>query len=103
MSPDTTIILRPPEQLVIETRLTGGYQTIDITRNGLRISDPEMIMEPQFIVDFGEIYLVTSTTASDLGVYDVEPRALGGQTFLGDVRFFVVEPGTLSQFFSNIL
>ena len=88
----TTIIIRPPERLVIETSATGGYQINEFKRNGLIISDS------QYFFGFGETYLVGSTTAHDLGVYTVSLRPLPGQSFRSDdIQFLVVEPGSHSR------
>ena len=69
------IVLDPPEKLVIETRASGGYQQFDWQRNGnvftLTQGQPFTVALQEF-PNFFEIFVRESTTANDLGVYEVE-------------------------------
>ncbi len=84
----STIILRPPEKLVLEVRATGGFSFIPWTRNGALVSIPITRF-----ADFGETYVTGETTVSDLGLYEVRLALLSGQGGPSQVEFFVVEPG----------
>ena len=87
MSP-STVILRPPEKLVLQIRATGRYNFIEWSVNG---GQPVFI--PERFADFGEVYIRDNTTASDLGLYEVDLALLSGQTSPDEVEFFVIEPG----------
>ena len=69
------IVLDPPKKLVIETRASGGYQQLDWQRNGsvftLAQGRPFTVALQEF-PNFFEIFVRDSTTANDLGVYEVE-------------------------------
>ena len=109
VSPET-IILRPPEKLVIEVEATGRYEFISWSRNGNQFSE---MMTSQFFVSFPNIFPILSelanyfeifvrepTTESDFGVYEVEldPLDPNTQTFAangGQVEFAVIQAGEL--------
>ena len=84
----STIILRPPEKLVLEVRATGGFRFIEWGRNGAPVSIPLTRF-----AHFGETYVTGETTVSDLGLYEVGLAPLSGQAAPSQVEFFVVEPG----------
>ena len=87
----TTIILRPPEKLVIEVRTTGGSRFVGWSRNGRPLP-----FLPETFVDFGEIYVKDNTSMSDLGEYRVSYVLDSGQAFStaqARIQFFVIEPG----------
>ena len=97
----TTIILRPPEKLVIELRTTGGYFFVEWSRNGNQLALPV-----ESFVDFGEIYVKDHTSMSDLGEYRATYALASGQQFsTSEIRvvFFVIAPGTAAfQHFQHI-
>ena len=69
------IVLDPPEKLVIETRVSGGYRQFDWTKNGypftLAQGQPFTVALQEFS-NFFEIFVRDSTTVNDLGVYWVD-------------------------------
>ena len=107
ISPET-IILRPPEKLVIEVEATGRYESISWTRNGNLFSE---MMTCQFFVRFPfvsptsselanyfEIFVREPTTESDFGVYEVQLDILDPNnqiTIPGEVDFAVIQAGEL--------
>ena len=96
VSPVTTIVLHPPEQLVLEIRVTGGYKFSVWFRNG---EGPDS----KSFFDFGdEIYLVEETNSHDLGVYEVQLGVFPDQVAPAAVKFHVVEQG-ISAFLSVFL
>ena len=69
------IVLDPPEKLVLETRASGGYRQFDWTKNGLAFTTAQgqpFTVTLQEFPNFFEIFVRESTTADDLGVYEVE-------------------------------
>ena len=76
------IVLDPPEKLVIETRASGGYRQFDWTKNGneftLAQGQPFTVTIQEF-QNFFEIFVRDSTTANDLGVYEVDLITNTGQ------------------------
>ena len=69
------IVLDPPEKLVIETRASGGYRQFDWTKNNnpftLALGQPFTVTLQEF-PNFFEIFVRDTTTANDLGVYEVD-------------------------------
>ena len=74
ISPEVTV-LDPPEKLVFETRASGGYREIYWEKNGnpftLAQGQPFTVTLQEFS-NFFEIFVRDNTTASDLGVYEVD-------------------------------
>ena len=66
------IVLDPPEKLVIETRASGGYRQLDWQRNGIPFGTSSFLVTLQEFPNFFEIFVRAPTSASDLGVYEVE-------------------------------
>lgn len=83
----STIILLPPEKLVIEVKTTGGYLSLGWSVNGDRLTTN--------IVHFGEIYFAENTSEADLGLYQLIYTPLTGQLVRSDesVQFAVIRPG----------
>ncbi len=92
MSPSTTI-LRVPEKLVLEVRVTGRYDFIDWVRNGNLQGTGNFNPTIQQLPHFNEIYVKQTTDAADLGVYEVDFVSLSGLTPPPRVEFAVVAPG----------
>ena len=69
------IVLDPPEKLVLETRVSGGYRQLDWNKNGnaftLVQGQPFTITLQEFS-NFFEIFVREPTTVNDLGVYEVD-------------------------------
>lgn len=65
----SVVFLTPPEKLVLEIRTSGPFHYIEWTRNGIRAGQPGF--SPVILVQFGEVFVDTSTTAESLGQYDV--------------------------------
>ena len=85
------IVLDPPEKLVIETRASGGYRQFDWQRNGnpftLAQGQPFTATLQEF-PNFFEIFVRDTTTANDLGVYEVD-LVLNAGSQVPDVDFTV--------------
>ena len=107
VSPEV-IILRPPEKLVIEVRVSGDYEVLlwNISYYGQAI--PEL-MEPQELPNFYETFVRDNTTIEDEGIYTVTPQFKFGTANLytlipsGGVDFAVIPPGRLQLKQTNIL
>ncbi len=83
----TTIILRPPEALVLQVRTSGRYLSIQWVVNGVIPTTPERF------VHFNEVYIRGTTTVSDLGLYEVSLALNSGQQAPDEVEFLVIESG----------
>ena len=99
VSPEV-IILRPPEKLVIEVKVSGDYGVL-FWRKGT-ISQPiPGLMEPQELSNFYEIFVRDNTTDEDVGIYRVTLSLKSGTLRLytlipsGGVDFAVIPPGKL--------
>ncbi len=90
MSPSTTI-LRVPEKLVLEVRATGRYDFFDWFRNGDIQGTGDFNPTVQQLPHFNEIYVKQTTSATDLGVYEVDSLSFSGLS--PRVEFAVVAPG----------
>ena len=88
MSP-LVIFLRLPETLVLEVRTTGRFFSQQWSRNG------STLVAPQQFLDFGDVYITTSTTTADLGTYELSliTASGSGQTSPDTIIFNVIEPG----------
>ena len=88
------IVLEPSENLVLETRASGGYREFEWNRNG----NPFMVGSGRFPVsledfsNFFEIYVRDNTTVNDLGVYQAELVLGTGQTGQAPEVDFTVTP-----------
>ncbi len=96
--PPTTVILRPPEPLVLQVRASGRYFNIEWSVNGVFITTPVTRF-----VHFREVYIRDTTSMSDLGLYEVGLAETGGQAVPDEVEFFVIEPGNVMSQHSSTL
>ena len=99
----STIILSPPEKLVLEVRATGRYNFIVWLRNGNRALPDSSAAFPVSNTDnfahFSEIYVNNMTTMDDLGRYAVQvPVAPGLSASDGadEIEFIVIAPGKMT-------
>ncbi len=94
MSPSTTI-LRIPEKLVLEVRVTGRYDFIEWFRNGdiQGVQGGSFNPTVQQLPHYNEIYVQQTTSATDLGVYEVTLSSFSGLTPPPRIEFAVVAPG----------
>ena len=98
VSPEV-IILRPPEKLVIEVRVSGDYEVVFWRKGTINDFIPGQ-MRPQEFPNYHETFVRDNTTADDEGFYIVQPQLKSGTTqthFLtptGGVDFGVIAPGT---------
>ena len=93
----STIILSPPEKLVLEVRTTGQYNFIVWTRNGI-IAIPDStaafpVSNTENFAHFSEIYVNDMTTMDDLGVYEVQLPGAPGISAADQIGFIVIAPG----------
>ena len=99
VSPEV-IILRPPEKLVIEVRVSGDYEVLFWNKGATDQTIPGLI-EPQELPNFYEMFVRDSTTDEDVGIYLVTPLFKTGTAGLytlipaGGVDFAVTPPGKL--------
>ena len=97
ISPEV-IILRPPEKLVIEVRVTGDYEMLSWNKQGTIYQTIPGLKEPQELLNFHEIFTRDNTTAEDLGIYLVTPQFKNGTEGLYNlvpsesVNFAVIPP-----------
>ena len=92
VSPEV-IVLNPPENLVIETKSSGGYQWIDWVRNGNPVNSGGFSAVLEEFSNFFEIFVREPTTIDDLGVYEPDLQIAVGQSQIPDVQFFVTRYG----------
>ena len=92
------IILRPPEKLVIEVRVSGEYEVL-FWRKGTSSTFIPGQMRPQEFPNYFETFVRDNTTAEDEGFYFVQPQFKSGtmQTHTiiptGGIDFGVIAPG----------
>ena len=67
------IILRPPEKLVIEVRVSGDYEVLFWNKGTANQAIPGL-MEPQELPNFYETFVRDNTTDEDVGIYRVTPQ-----------------------------
>ena len=97
VSPEV-IILRPPEKLVIEVRVSGDYEVLFWRKGTISMFIPGLI-RPQEFPDYFETFVRDNTTADDEGFYIVHPQFKSGTTQThtiiptGGVDFGVIAPG----------
>ena len=94
----STIILSPPEKLVLEVRATGQYNFISWNRNGNPdITDPTAafpVSNTDNFAHFSEIYVNDMTTMDDLGRYEVQlPGGASSISAADEIEFTVIAPG----------
>ncbi len=93
------IILRPPEKLIIEVRVSGEYEVL-FWFKGTTSSFIPGLMIPQELPNYFETFVRDNTTAGDEGFYIIQPQLKPGtsQTHVitptGGVDFGVIAPGT---------
>ncbi len=98
VSPEV-IILRPPEKLVIEVRVSGEYEVMFWYKGTASTFIPGL-MRPQEFPNYFETFVRDNTTAEDEGFYIVQPQLKSGTpqthtiTPTGGVDFGVIAPGT---------
>ena len=85
------IILRPPEKLVIEVRISGEYEVHFWRRNEnlFGTTGNFQVMLPDEFPNFFEIFVRDNTTDDDLGIYQVQPALTSANS-----QTHVVIPGT---------
>ncbi len=98
VSPEV-IILRPPEKLVIEVRVSGEYEVLFWYKGTSHTFIPGQ-MRPQGFPNYFETFVRDNTTADDEGFYIVRPQFKPGTTQshvlipTDGVDFGVIAPGT---------
>ncbi len=94
------IILRSPEKLVIEVRVSGEYELLFWRKGTMSTFIPGGIL-PQEFPNYFETFVRDNTTAGDEGFYLVQPQFKFGtsQTHVitptGGIDFGVIAPGTV--------
>ena len=94
VSPEV-IILRPPEKLVIEVRVSGEYQVLFWWKDVQGQAIPQLI-RPDELPNFYEMFVRDNTTAEDFGIYIVQSHFTSGTHTLipsGGIDFAVTSPG----------
>ena len=93
----STIILSPPEKLVLEVRATGQYNFIVWSRNGnLAGSSDFPVSNTDNFAHFSEIYVNDMTTMDDLGRYEIDsPGGASGISAADEIEFTVLAPGKI--------
>ena len=97
VSPEV-IILRPPEKLVIEVRVSGEYKVLFWYKGEFGNFIPGQ-MRPQEFPNYFETFVRDNTTAGNEGFYIVQAQFKSGttQTHIitptGGVDFGVIAPG----------
>ena len=92
------IILRPPEKLVIEVRVSGEYEVLFWRKGTISDFIPGQ-MRPQEFPNYFETFVRDNTTAEDEGFYIVLAQFKSGTTQshtitpTGGVDFGVIAPG----------
>ena len=90
----STIILSPPEKLVLEVRATGQYNFIVWNRNGNPASSSDFpVSNTDNFAHFSEIYVNDMTTMDDVGLYDVQLPGAPGISAADTIEFMVIAPG----------
>ncbi len=93
------IIIRPPEKLVIEVRVSREYEVLFWYKGTSHTFIPGQ-MCPQEFPNYFETFLRDNTTADNEGFYIVQPQLKSGtsQTHIitpsGGVDFGLIAPGT---------
>ncbi len=85
--------LRIPDKLVLELRTSGRYDAIIWARNGVIQGTGNFLPSSQQLPHFGEIYVLPTTTTTDLGLYEMELLVPSGLTRPPRLRFAVIEEG----------
>ena len=86
----STIILSPPDKLVLEVRATGQYNAILWFRNG------NLAGSSDNFAHFSEIYVNNMTTMDDLGRYEIQlPGGAQAISAAHEIEFTVIAPGKI--------
>ncbi len=107
VSPEV-IILRPPEKLIIEVRVSGDYEVLFWRKETINGFIPGQ-MRPQEFPNYFETFVRGNTTADDEEFYIVQPQFKSGtsQTHVltptGGVDFGVIAPGIRTDIVMNQL
>ena len=94
------IILRPPEKLVIEVRVSGEYSVLFWYKGASGSFIPNGMLPQQF-PNFHEIFVRDNTTVDDEGLYIVIPQLKSGTSLThtiiptGGVEFAVIAPSNV--------
>lgn len=94
----TTIVLNPPEKLVLEVRATGRYRSLSWSRNGIIEGNAGFRVSNENFAHFGEVYVKDNTNMADLGLYEMEvnPNPIyADQTKPPKITFFVILLGIM--------
>jgi hypothetical protein len=86
----STVILNPPEKLVLEIRTSGGYRRTRWSKE----ENLEPFLPDESLTHFGEIYFAENTSLDDLGRYSVYLEPQPGQIQTSNVSFLVISYGT---------
>ena len=92
------IILRPPEKLIIEVRVSGEYEVLFWRKGSINTFIPGQML-PQEFPNYFETFVRDNTTAGDEGFYIVHPQYNPGTTQTHiitptvGVDFGVIAPG----------
>ncbi len=96
------IILRPPEKLVIEVRVSGEYEVLFWFKGSGSTFVPDQ-MRPQEFPNYFETFVRDNTTAEDEGFYFVQPQLKPGTsqtnfiTPTGGLDFGVIVSGNFAS------
>ncbi len=101
VSPEV-IILRPPEKLVIEVRVSGEYELLFWYKGSIGTFIPGLMI-PQEFPNYFETFVRDNTTAGDEGYYIVQPQFKPGTSQSHSVTPPVVEFGVISPGMSLII
>ena len=83
----SVVFLTPPEKLVLEVRVSGGYDYLLWSRVGDRSFRQNLTTE---LINFHEVFVRQPTTTSEYGSYRPHYSIEGGET-----RILVVPTGML--------
>ncbi len=106
ISPEV-IILRPPEKLIIEVRVSGEYEVL-FWFKGTSSFIPGL-MRPQEFPNYHEAFIRDNTTAEDEGLYIVQPQLKSGTsqthtiTPTEGVNFGVIAPGAIDIVINQLM
>ena len=89
----SSIVLTPPEKLVLEVKATGRYNYIKWTKNGNSAGSDDFPVTSDNIFHFGEVFVQNETTLDDLQVYGAELIPHPGQTAPKRVEIVAIQGG----------
>ena len=84
------IFLKPPEKLVLEVEATGGYDSIEWSKDNETICPVNRPEDSHQLVFFNQILYHSVTSHSDYGQYKAEYKGV-----VGGVKFLVQKSGGL--------